>query len=321
MSKNLIIFGAGASTGSQNYNSPPVGNNLFDELVKISPNGWGKINKRLSKIFQNDFESGMNEIERESHQILIKIQKSMAAYFVTFRPTDLNLYLKMVRRINKTRWNGSIVTLNYDRLLQISLEVLNLKQKFDSSTFPEIEVCYPHGCCNFFCGGITASKGISINQNSILFGDNGVLNFDNGGSINFTPHGITTSGNFIDIVNDPKVFYEKLKEGLPPVMSYFIHSKFTTSCTNFLVGERKRFDDLVMKAENIAIVGMKLRKHDNHIWDPLSLTPSKIIYCGGSDRKDYQQWARKNRANYDKDLILHGYWNENFDKICHSVGL
>ena len=268
MVKNLIIFGAGASFGSQNYNAPPVGNNLFDELVKVSPNGWGGLDKQLSQVFQNDFEDGMSKIEKKSHQTLIRMQKTLSAYFVTFKPTNSNLYLKLARRINETQWNGSIATLNYDRLLQISLGVLNLKQKFNSSIFPEVEVCYPHGCCNFFCGGITSTGGVNINKNSISFEDNGILNFGTGGRINFMSQGITTDGNFIDIINNPEIFYEKLNGGFPPVMSYFIHSKFTTSCINFLIRERKRFNDLVMQSENIAIVGVKLRKHDKHIWDP-----------------------------------------------------
>ena len=48
MAKYLIIFGAGASYGSDTGGLiPPLGAQLFDELARYNPNGWGSILLRI----------------------------------------------------------------------------------------------------------------------------------------------------------------------------------------------------------------------------------------------------------------------------------
>ena len=104
-------------------------------------------------------------------------------------------------------------------------------------------------------------------------------------------------------------------------MSYFIASKFTTSCVNFIKNERAKFNTLVNGADNIAIIGIMVREHDKHIWDYLASTPAAITYCAGSSGKQYREWAKKNRKNFKNDTVLDGYWDENFDEICSKIGL
>ena len=321
MSKKLIILGAGASFGSESNNVPPLSNFLFNKLVEVGPNSWGQIDRNLALVFQNDFEKGMKEVATKYPDLLIKIQKSMAAFFVTFQPTSRSLYIKLAQKIKEAKWDGSVATLNYDRLLQISLMVTGLKQKFDHGVFPEIQVCYPHGCCNFFCEGVTATNGVGVTENAIVFNNDGMVNFGNGGSINFGSNGVTTSGKSIKIINSPPDFYEEITKAFPPVMSYFIPSKFTTSCKNFIENERNRFSRLIANADNIAIIGIKLRKEDKHIWNSLSQASARIIYCSGSEGRRYLNWAKGNRPNYHADLILNGYWDENFDEICSILEL
>ena len=55
--KNLILFGAGASFGSDIQGTPPLGSQgLFIALTKSDPDGWGMISGDLSKLFQNNFD-------------------------------------------------------------------------------------------------------------------------------------------------------------------------------------------------------------------------------------------------------------------------
>ena len=321
MSKNLIIFGAGASIGSEENNMPPLGNRLFDELVTFSPNGWGNIPEDLAKIFQNDFEKGMEELSVKYPDSMTQIQSVMAKFFFRYRPTTSSLYVKMAEKIKENQWDGSLSTLNYERLLELSLRHAGLMPKFQSSGFPEIEMCYPHGCCNFFCEGLTGTGNLRIGRNGVSFGPGGSLNFGQGGSLNFSSGGITTGGTSLKIINDQFLFNQKIGEAFPPVMSYFITSKFTTSCANFIQNERDRFNKLVADADNIAIIGIMVREHDGHIWDSLASTSAAITYCAGSSGKQYSEWAKENRTDFKKDSVLDGYWDENFDEICTNVDL
>lgn len=53
MTKNLAIFGAGASITSDST-SPVLGNKLFETLKSVDPNLWGKIPDDLVSIFQKE---------------------------------------------------------------------------------------------------------------------------------------------------------------------------------------------------------------------------------------------------------------------------
>ncbi len=316
-----MIFGAGASVGSEDNNMPPLGNHLFDELVSFNPNGWGQMPNELSEIFREDFEKGMEELSTKYTNVLTQSQTIMASFFFKFQPTTTSLYVKLAEKIKTNEWNGSLATLNYERLLEIAMKHVGLMPKFQPSTFPEIETCYPHGCCNFFCEGISATRGLGIGQNGISFRPGESLNFSSGGSLNFTRDGITTGGKSISIINKPNDFYQKTNNAFPPTMSYFIPSKFTTSCANFIQSERERFNKLISDADNIAIIGIMVREHDSHVWDSLASTSAAITYCAGSSGKQYLQWAKKNRKNFKKDSVLDGYWEDNFDEICSNVNL
>lgn len=315
--KKLIIFGAGASFGSEK-NMPPLGKDLFHDLQKAGPNSWGAFDRSLSDRFEDDFESALDYVKEKNTVSLIGIQKSLAGYFAKFRPTSNSLYVKLLRMIKETKTNISVATLNYDRLLQISMGVLGLTAKFDSAVLPNVEVCYPHGCCNFFCEGVRASNGVTVRDRSIILGKDASMKLNRGGRVTFAPEGVTTDGASMLVVNDPKIYVEKISEDLPPVMSYFIPSKFTTSCHNFLMRERKRLEELIMNAEVIAIIGVAVREHDKHIWDPLASTRAKIVYCSGSGDKKYSEWARHSRAS--SAVVLPGHWDENFDEICSRLG-
>ena len=321
MTKDFVIFGSGASKGSEKTNMPPLGNTLFSELASFNPNEWGNIPQDLANIFRDDFERGMKELSIKFPTSMTKIQSMMARFFFRYRPTSESLYVKLAKKIKEREWNGVLCTLNYERLLEISLKHVGLIPTFQPGNSPEIEVCYPHGCCNFFCEGLSGTGNLGIGQNSVSFGSGGSLNFGSGGSLNFSSSGITTDGTSIKIINNPSMFNQKTSEAFPPTMSYFIPSKFTTSCANFIQNERKRFNKLVSDADNIIIIGIMVREHDNHIWDSLASTSAAITYCAGSSGKQYSKWAKKNRKNFKKDSVLEGYWKENFDMICSNISL
>lgn len=296
MTKNIILFGAGASTGSDSFGTPPLGNGLLSALQQFEPNIWNQISLNLISQLTDDFEKGMEKISNDHSTALAPLQRSMANYFFRFSPNKNNLYLKLATKLINKDWDGAFVTLNYERLLEKSMLSNSIALSVGSSGESQIEICFPHGCCHFFC----SVKGT--------------------GNVQFSG-GVQTDGN-IEIVSNDFQFSQRIQsDPFPPVMSYFIPSKFTTSCANFIQNQRMRFNKLVNDADNIAIIGIMVRKHDEHIWNSLASTSARIIYCAGSSGKQYTRWAKKNRKNFKNDLILDGYWDVNFDEICSNIEL
>lgn len=294
----LIIFGAGASYGSDITGTPSLTIDLFDRLSLFNPNGWGKISGELADLFRQDFESAMKKVNTHS---LPPLQRAMAAYFFNFLPKESNLYYKLASKIKNNYWGGKFITFNYDRLLEISLSKAGLKPVVgrEANSDNEIEMCLPHGCCHIFCESVRASaKGVSMS---------GI--------------GISTSGK-IKVISNPDIFNSRiLNDAFPPVMSYFIPSKHTTSGANLIETQRKRYTELVLNSNSIAIVGLMLREHDEHIWNSLKNTSARIIYMSGKSSGDkFKKWTEKYRFD-NKDIILPYYFSEGFEKLCNIMGL
>jgi hypothetical protein len=299
---NLIIFGAGASYGSDTSNTPPIGNNLFNALSTFDPNKWGKLPKVYQDTLQRDFEQGVQKLSIDQSFWLPQLQRSMAAYFFNFVPRYNNLYVKMAELIGKSGWNlkGSLVTLNYERMLPIALTRNNLQPVLLPA--PNviqnnlIELCLPHGTCNFFCSAIRAS-GIAFS-------------------------GVTFDEGAPECIIDPFQFRQRLiSDSIPPIMSYFEPQKSNCSGNNFIVKMRKRYEELVLQSTKIAIIGLKVRVFDGHIWNPLSRTNAEIIYCSGRQAgTEFLNWCAQNRVG-KANKVLEGYFDECFDPICKEIDL
>lgn len=291
----LLVLGAGASFGSDSTNTPPLGKDLFYELTKFDPNGWGELDISTANQFVEDFEGGVISIGSDSSQHLLPVlQRSMAAFFFRYIPSSQSLYLKLARKIKLNNWQGSIATFNYERMLQICLLHVGLQPNLNMgpSNSSMIEICMPHGCCNLFCEGVKASSS----------------------GVSFSPFGVETNGPVVS-VSDFNEFNDRIKnDAFPPVMSYFEPKKRTTSGANFISGQRKRFAELCNQAKKIVVVGLKPRFHDIHIWNPLAETSAEIVYCGGGDSGEFLNWSKKSHRAVDK--ALEGYFEDQFDKIC-----
>lgn len=309
--QNLILLGAGASYGagdasfgwddSPESRRPALGNNLFKELQIFDPTGWGLLETQLAAIFTDDFEKGMKELF-ESYPLKTPVlQRAMAGYFFGFRPLTSCLYVKLANRIKNSNWNGSIATLNYERLLELSLRHVDLKPVCGEPTnmlLKKIEVCFPHGCCHIFCDSV---KGVA-----------------NGNSFS-APH-VQTNGEII-VISDPNQFYTRIRDELfPPVMCYYDSKKQITSGANFINDQNQRLKELIHKASKIAIVGIRVRAHDEHIWEPLAKTDAQLIYCSGKDTAEFDLWKNKNRKA-QTDIIINKFFKESFAELCDHLSL
>lgn len=307
MAKNIFFFGAGASFGAEENKKyvPQIADKLYDALKKFAVDTWGELPKKYDEIFKYDFEKGMLQVENDLPYMVSYLQRAMAAYFYQFRFTENNLYYKIAKGIRNKNWDGAFITLNYDLIIGMALgsvgfNVYSNVNNIESDSAIDrnlIEVCYPHGCCHIF------DDSVFINSNNVII----------------DPMRIKTGGD-IKIIQDNGYFNEKiLNNAIPPVMCYFEPNKEVTAGYEFIKSQRRRYNFLINNAENICIIGIKIREHDNHIWDVLRNTNARIIYCSGISEQDvFNEWENKYRKN-KKDIFLEGYFKDEFENICRLM--
>ena len=156
---SVVLFGAGASAfcGGVRPRNPPLGTDLFAELVRYSPTVWGTMSQDVQARFTTDFESGMRWIWGK-YPIAIQskipgvpspyaLMRTMAAYFLQFKAdgTGSDLYSRFVNvlhhhnKLDRVR----LATLNYEGLLESGLAALG----------NPLHVLRPHGAANWWVEG------------------------------------------------------------------------------------------------------------------------------------------------------------------------
>lgn len=297
MTKNIIIFGAGASYGSDVTNVPPLGIRLFDALTRFNPTGWGALPNDYGVALNYDFEQGMIKVANEQPYALPILQRAMASYFFNFQPRTSNLYCKFATRLKQSHKNIAVSTLNYERLLEISFTKAGLNLYIGEPNNNEIELNLPHGCCHLFCESV---RGVA-------------------GAVNFAGLNVEINGE-IKIVSDPNEFTHRItQEAFPPVMSYFEPQKRATSGQAFLNVQRERFQHLIKNALSIIVIGVKIREHDSHIWDIIKNANGRFIYCSGeSERDSFNSWTLRSRQNKD-NVFINGFWAEKFEEVYNQL--
>jgi len=133
--------------------------------------------------------------------------------------------------------------------------------------------------------------------------------------------GMTTNGR-VRVISDPQEFNSRINgDAFPPVMSYFQPDKATMSGVSFVNAQRKRFRQLVEDATVVAIVGVRVRPSDHHIWDALQHTAAKLVYCSGSEGgEEFLGWKQVARPSLE-DKVFHGYFKESLDGLCTELNL
>jgi len=288
MSKDLVLFGAGASHGSEPVaRTPPLGAALFDELAFFAPSTWGALSSPWPSRFRKDFEPTM-ACFISSGGFGGPLQWDMAEYFLTqFSATPESTYVVLLKALAPRISRHTFATLNYEGMLFQARELAGVP-------VTDLRVCLPHGSAYLCCQGVSATQGVSYSG------------------------GVSTGGN-VRVFTDVRDFRrEKATNVFPPVMSYFEPSKFTVSCSNWIEAERVRFAQLVADARQIALVGVRVHSVDKHVWEPLAQTPAMITYMSGArGANEFRQWASGEGRN--GDVVIAKYFREGMSDLLSSL--
>jgi len=300
---NAILFGAGASFGSGGVipRPPPMTNDLLQALERLFPMVWSDLSQNLRLLLGSDFEAGMKEIGEKNPHALPPLQRSLALFFFGFAPGQDNLYRDLARRIKCNAWSGALISLNYERLLELSLAAEGVRPFVGSppDTGPSVELCLPHGCCHIFCESVSGTaRGVSLSGSNVA-----------------------TRGP-VTVIAEPAEHARRIRDdAFPPVMSYFDPAKLTTSGVNFIEEQRARYGAIVRGARMVAIVGVKVRPHDKHLWEALAATDADIVYCAGENAgREFTTWTSRNRQGKVSE-VLYSYFGESFEGLCARLGL
>ncbi|SSG05945.1 hypothetical protein [Klebsiella quasipneumoniae] len=249
-----VLFGAGASNGSesQNIKTPPLGKDLFSELDRLG-GYFNKLSNELKCVFlENGFESGMLEVPNDS-RIINPLQNELAAYLSSFTPTINSAYVELFEKIAEIN-KINLITLNYDLLIEISLELCNTYGNHRNRLSPPLLKL--HGSSNFI-------PDIPIESIKIKA-------FDCGGFF---------ESSDIKILKQQEVgaWCTKTKEDFSPVMCMYDKNKKMVICGSYLTRAKKTYRDLIEKSNLIIIIGTKYIPHDKHVWDVILLNRKKRV--------------------------------------------
>lgn len=279
--RSLLIFGAGASFGSQSIDRPPLGVDLYHRLKEFDPDGWGALPDDLAVKFGEDFERGMLAMVTTVHsKLAMRCQLRMAEFFFRFRPTGGNAYTRLGRKLNRKLDKAGLseiafATTNYECLLMRAFKVVGITSAIGPVGPKTIEVCLPHGICNAF-----SDYPISIKESANMV---------------FSSPEYSMLGGSFRLVDSAAEFEAMIAKGLPPAMSYFEPGKRTFNGGDWISEQRTRYSDLAMNARRIAIIGLRINEADSHIWTPIAQSEASVLYCGGGDGPHFLDWVGRNR--------------------------
>jgi len=266
MSRSLMLFGAGASFGSDAGETPPLGPYLYTALAGFSPETWGRVRPEEASCFRDDFEKGMRAFAKAhpNDGLVDQLHCAMGGFFFRFRPSPTNLYRRLAERIRACNWEGTLASLNYERLLELSLSNAGVAPVLSGTANSRggMELCLPHGCCNLFCniraeppklgaacsGNLLASDAGSPVVNLAAQGPTIIkpakgpkgreilttLRAENGGLISLGPH-LRVDSDEYRVLNNPDEHAKESREStIPPVMCYFQPEKDTRAGVSFI---------------------------------------------------------------------------------------
>ena len=99
-------------------------------------------------------------------------------------------------------------------------------------------------------------------------------------------------------------------------MSLFRPDKHTQISHNVIQNLQEKWANAVEDASRIAIIGVKPRESDEHIWGELSKTNADIYYIGGEEA--FYDW-REDNSNNSQDEFLSNRFHTGFANLTDRL--
>lgn len=287
--KLSILIGAGASYGCGYTNiskRPPLGSQLYDELVKKYPHSWGKyVPKDLIHIFKSDIELGMARMWESQPKYFSRLLIDMAVFFTLFDPPDEknNLYTTLINIIVSVGLlpKCGFISLNYECIFEIAASRAGIKITMNSnSPAPgNLLMWKPHGSCNF----IPTAQVYNL-------------------TLQLTGSGQRYYEGDVEVLQLPKVrdlYLSDTPYAIPPAMSLYAPGKATLSAEQYIRKIRESMASWVNDSDYIITIGAKPNLADKHIWGPILSSKAMVWYVGGKDENMQQLKKRLGNNRFE----------------------
>lgn len=257
-----ILFGAGASFGSELSNPvPPLGNYLFEELEKQGGAFSGLSEEIKNEFRTHGFEKGMLSIPNDS-RVINPLQKEIAIYLSSFSPSNENAYVRLFRSLREHTKHINLITLNYDLLIEQSLFMVGARKilySVDNGLLQE-KLLKVHGSSNF----------VPLIDPSIKFGR--IISVDSG--VFVETHGTHILKNHKEV---KEWCTSQSNIDFSPVMCMYNKDKRGVINGLYLTEKKEEYNRVIAKTRLLFIVGVKYIEHDNHIWDEIFNSVPELI--------------------------------------------
>lgn len=285
----LFLFGAGASYGSLDCipSVPPVGNGLFKELQAMGGVA-STIKGALADQFRRDFEAGMDQFFRLRQIDVLSFLREMSLYFSKFEPGSANVYTKLIRSLDLSKYNVTLATTNYELLIEMAAGNLGMGVSYDNfAHYPiTLNVLKLHGSINFLpdLGSIIVRGGHFI--------------------IEKAPQA-SVLGAPIKVARTIQEIRQFCQSDTPfaPAVAIYAPNKWVPICRTFIEQQQEYWKTAVYRASQIFVVGSGVHERDSHVWEPLARSFGYLTYVGPS-ADDFGRWAKdNNRSAADTNII------------------
>jgi hypothetical protein len=278
----VVLFGAGASFGCGPHVrpcAPPLGGDLFADLARRYPAGWGALSADIRDEFEDDFERGMLVlVEKHGHSVG-PLMRMMTEYFATFAldDTGADLYSLLLRGLGRDLGHILFSSLNYECLFELAASGLGFQNAYnDDVPLPAgaVRLWKLHGSCNF----IPDPSSIAVAGEGVSYDFTGVQ---------FNPTIIPVS---------PKEAIAHVRQsGLYAAMCLYTVHKPIQIAAGLIEGFQHEWAATVRRAAQVVVIGTRPHDEDRHLWEPLAETRAELYFVGSED--SFNDWvSRSGRA-------------------------
>lgn len=289
----MVLLGAGASFGSGDVipYPPPLGNKLFEKLDEKGGIA-STLPQYLKDKFVNNFEEGMADYCVHYNQNIMRFQRELAGYLVSFTPGDNNHYKNLISSLNNRRIVYS--SLNYDILFELSAFQLNhniiYHNKHEDGCIRLLKI---HGSSNFW-----PDLGNTILRNCEIYGGKSA-------DIDALP----------ELVSQQESIRRSVFENsLAPAIAMYAEGKEIMVCPRYIQKQQQMWNETLKSTSKIFIIGVKVHQADLHIWKNIAESKAEVHYFGRkSDKNGFDAWQAEYNIKKTK------FWELDFSESINTI--